>query len=373
MKESRTAANGPAQLEAAIAHDIPAKSAATNKEGDASSPPLGTSGRMTRAKNKLRRPALDVGLDWQVAKHEREAAEAARAEKQVQDARKKAEKEECTHRRRSGITHIAELEIEREQRDHEEDENLGAGSGTARGYHNLEGDDEDEDLRKPVHANLKLHSSGGRTFVRSDQALDTHVPSLKRSGQPHRISREPHAPHSIATMLLRARAGRNRGINPTHEGTISQESGNNNRTNRNVIGGAWAISVAMPRRNTIQAGVLNIHSINAMWRADEIPTCQVEYKARLLDDSKMRWELMYNRTIARHKASAWNGRRTTLDDAYFYYKMITNSWDSVKKRGYLAPESQGNSKPGLRSEDNSRDDSEMGPVAGAPSGDNLKD
>ena len=33
---------------------------------------------------------------------------------------------------------------------------------------------------------------------------------------------------------------------------------------------------------------------------------------------------MYNRTIARHDASAWDGRRTKLDHADFYYKTITS-------------------------------------------------
>ena len=61
-----------------------------------------------------------------------------------------------------------------------------------------------------------------------------------------------------------------------------------------------------------------------MRRADEKWTWLVEYKAWLLDDSKIGWNSMYNRTIARREVSAWEGRRTKLDDAYFYYKAITS-------------------------------------------------
>ena len=53
-----------------------------------------------------------------------------------------------------------------------------------------------------------------------------------------------------------------------------------------------------------------------MRRAVETSKCMVEYKTRLLDDSKIRWD--------RHEARAWNGRRTKLDDAYIYYKTITS-------------------------------------------------
>ena len=162
-----------------------------------------------------------------------------------------------------------------------------------------------------------LHTSDVRTFARSDQALDVPLVSLKTSGQPHGQCRGLHAQLNISKLLLRARAARHRGVSPTHEGTIYEESRNNNRTNR-IAHARLALSEYNP------AGVLNNHSINTLWRAHEKRTWLVGYKAWVLDDSKIRLNSMYTRMIARREASAWDGRRTKLDDGYFYYKTITS-------------------------------------------------
>ena len=90
-------------------------------------------GRATCPQNKFHWPALDVGLDWKTAQQEREATEATKAAKKIENEHKKAEKIECAHLRKSGIAHVACLEETREQRDREEDAHLNA-NGTRHTY-----------------------------------------------------------------------------------------------------------------------------------------------------------------------------------------------------------------------------------------------
>lgn len=111
--------------------DTHAADAATSQNAEPSS--TQQVGRATRPQNKFRRPTLDVGLDWKTAQQEREATEVAKATKKAENERKKAEKIEHAHLRKSGLAHIAHLEEAREQRDREEDAHFDV-SGTKRAY-----------------------------------------------------------------------------------------------------------------------------------------------------------------------------------------------------------------------------------------------
>ena len=84
----------------------------------------------------MRRPALDIGLDWQNTQREREDAAAAKSERKAELERKKADKVERIHLHHTGINRIAALEEARERCDREEDMNLNS-AGTARTYHAL--------------------------------------------------------------------------------------------------------------------------------------------------------------------------------------------------------------------------------------------
>ena len=105
----------------------------TNNDDSQFVQPPNENRRNTRPQNKFRRPALDVGLDWQDSQREREDAAAAKSERKAELERKKAEKVERIHLRHTGINRIAALEEAREQRDREEDANLNP-TGTACTY-----------------------------------------------------------------------------------------------------------------------------------------------------------------------------------------------------------------------------------------------
>lgn len=135
---SKRARQAPSNENPAIpAHDLapiddtPATDADASQLGDSSH--TQELGRATRPQNKFRRPALDVGLDWKTAQREREATTAAKANKKVENERKKAEKIERTNLRKSGLAHIAQLEEARRQRDRDEDEYLNV-TATRRAY-----------------------------------------------------------------------------------------------------------------------------------------------------------------------------------------------------------------------------------------------
>ncbi|KAI1783346.1 hypothetical protein LXA43DRAFT_1102646 [Ganoderma leucocontextum] len=138
-KRSRPSSNVPTP---APSRDLPAANDTTSLCSDSAEPaapqelPSEQSGRTTRSQNKFRRPALDIGLDWQAAQREREAALAAKAEKKAERSRKDADKLERSHRREAGLARIGALEDERERRDREEDSDkyLNTGSTARRGY-----------------------------------------------------------------------------------------------------------------------------------------------------------------------------------------------------------------------------------------------
>ncbi|KAI1788197.1 hypothetical protein LXA43DRAFT_1063749 [Ganoderma leucocontextum] len=124
-KHSRPSSNGTAPASS----DSPPADSTTSLRSDNADAlpappeplPAQTQGRTTRSQNKFRRPALDVGLDWQSAKHEREAAEAAKTQKKAEQVLKDTDKLEHSHRRQVSLARIAALEDERERRDREED------------------------------------------------------------------------------------------------------------------------------------------------------------------------------------------------------------------------------------------------------------
>ena len=86
-------------------------------------------GQATRPQNKFHQRALDIGLNWKTTQQEHKATEATKTAKKIENERKKAEKIEHAHLRKSGIARVARLEEMREQHDREEDAHLNA-SGT---------------------------------------------------------------------------------------------------------------------------------------------------------------------------------------------------------------------------------------------------
>lgn len=75
----------------------------------------------TRLQNQSRRPGKDVGLEWQTVRREREAADVARAERQVRETLKRAEKLTASQHVEEGIRRLAFLDLEREEEEREED------------------------------------------------------------------------------------------------------------------------------------------------------------------------------------------------------------------------------------------------------------
>ena len=144
----------------------------------------------TRPQNKFRRPALDVGLDWQNSQREREDAAAARSEKKAESERRKADKLEHAHLRHSGIKRIAALEEAREQRDREEAENL---NSTATAGTNLVSLQPQKGPVTPSHAldepfEASQDAAGGLSedeFSTGSEEVDDEEPAAR---QPKKVS-----------------------------------------------------------------------------------------------------------------------------------------------------------------------------------------
>lgn len=65
----------------------------------------------TRASKQFRRPGQDVGINWQDARKEREAANAAQTDKKTQDELKKQKAWAHSQHEEQGIKHVAALEV----------------------------------------------------------------------------------------------------------------------------------------------------------------------------------------------------------------------------------------------------------------------
>ncbi|OJT09330.1 hypothetical protein TRAPUB_14213 [Trametes pubescens] len=86
----------------------------------------------TRSSNATRRPAIDIGLDWEASQRERLEQEAEKARKKEQTKAKRRSKAEHRERESKGIEKLAALELARDKAD--EAERLHVKSTTARGY-----------------------------------------------------------------------------------------------------------------------------------------------------------------------------------------------------------------------------------------------
>ena len=87
----------------------------------------------TRTRNQFRRPGQDIGLNWEETRKEKDAVDAARAQKRAQEELRKAKAWAKAQHEVEGIERIAALELRRQQEDNEESEYLGR-TGTACGY-----------------------------------------------------------------------------------------------------------------------------------------------------------------------------------------------------------------------------------------------
>ncbi|KAI1785119.1 hypothetical protein LXA43DRAFT_1100679 [Ganoderma leucocontextum] len=156
----------------------PEEAAASADNSDTTAPALNASiphprthAYGTRATNQFRRPGHDVGINWEDTRKEKEAADAARADKKAQDELKKKKAIADGQREGEGIQRLASLELAREHEDCEEVRSLGL-TGTARGY--LAASSKAGVAQHPRHDTHKSkHGSGSGSEYEHDPAVSS--------------------------------------------------------------------------------------------------------------------------------------------------------------------------------------------------------